>query len=237
MTSANAVRSDLSKLANPEKAAILSRFFKTGTGEYGEGDVFLGVTVPQQREVAKRYQGMDFDGIRELLSSPVHEHRLTGLLVLVARYSKADADGRKRIFDFYLTNTAGINNWDLVDLSAPNIVGIYMLSGDRSLLRKLAASRNVWERRIAVVATHAFIREGQFDDTLAISEMLLDDKHDLIHKAVGWMLREVGKRDQTAEERFLKKHCTRMPRTALRYALEKFGETKRKRYMEAKATR
>jgi len=231
MSSANDVRSDLSKLADSGKAALLSRFFKTGKGQYGEGDVFLGITVPQQREVAKKRPDLPLSEVQKLLSSAVHEQRLTGLLVLVARYSKADAAEKKRIFDFYLANAGGINNWDLVDLSAPNIAGDFLLARNRSPLYRLAKSRNMWERRIAMVSTYAFIRKDQFEDALKIAEMLLDDQHDLIHKATGWMLREVGKRDQAAEERFLRKHCRRMPRTALRYAIERFDEAKRKRYM------
>jgi 3-methyladenine DNA glycosylase AlkD len=235
------VSSDLGKIADPERARVLSGFFKTGKGEYGEGDVFLGVTVPEIRKIAKRHAGIRHEGIRELLSSEIHEERLAGLLILVDKfgdkYRKARKNGdggkQKRIFDFYLANAKKINNWDLVDLSAPQIVGGYLLErkGERSILRRLARSENVWERRIAVMATLQFIRSRQFDDTLEIAEMLLGDRHDLIHKAVGWMLREIGKRDQAAEEKFLKKHFRTMPRTMLRYAIEKFDAKKRRFYM------
>jgi 3-methyladenine DNA glycosylase AlkD len=195
--------------------------------------VFLGITVPRQRALAGAYVSMTLPDIARLLASRVHEHRLMALLILVEKYRKAPADGKKRIFDFYLSNTAGVNNWDLVDLSAPNIVGDYLLwrPRGRGVLYRLARSGNLWERRIAIVATHAFIRAGQFEDTLKIAEMLLGDGHDLIHKAVGWMLREVGKRDPAAEESFLDSHAADMPRTALRYAIERFPDKKRKAYL------
>ena len=232
------VSSDLGKIADPGRARVLSGFFKTGKGEYGEGDIFLGVTVPKIREIAKKHAAGRYDGaVRGLLSSEIHEERLAGLLILVDRYLKAwkgrDDGEQKRIFDFYLANAKRINNWDLVDLSAPQIVGGYLLErkGERRILRRLARSGNVWERRIAVMATLQFIRSRQFDDTLEIAEMLLGDRHDLIHKAVGWMLREIGKRDQAAEEKFLKKHFRTMPRTMLRYAIEKFDAKKRGFYM------
>jgi len=249
----------MERLADPAKAAVLARFFRTGPGQYGQGDVFLGITVPRQRALAAGYVSMTLPHIARLLVSGVHEHRLTALLILVGKYQKAgkdaaardgrraqEGDGRrataiarekKRIYEFYLSHTAGVNNWDLVDLSAPNIAGGYLLSRPRgrSVLRRLARSSNLWERRIAIVATHAFIRAGQFEDTLKIAEMLLDDGHDLIHKAVGWMLREVGKRDLAAEEAFLDAHAADMPRTALRYAIERFPEKKRKAYLSARS--
>lgn len=229
--------SDLRRIASPGKAAVLSRFFKTGRGEYGEGDAFLGVTVPATREIAGKHAGMPLAGVRGLLGSRMHEERLAGLLILVLKYRKARRDdaGRKRIFDFYLANRGGINSWDLIDLSTPEIVGDYLLDhkGGRRLLYRLARSRNLWERRMAIMGTFRLIRAGQFDDALGISEMLLTDRHDLIHKAVGWMLREIGKRDRAVEERFLKKHCGTMPRTMLRYAIEKFDAKKRAYYMRA----
>ena len=227
------IRRDLRQCASPEKARILSRFFKTGKGQYGEGDVFLGITVPEQRRVAKRYPDLTLRELLDLLSSRIHEHRLVSLLILVAKYGKSDEAGRREIFDFYLSNTRRINNWDLVDLSAPNIPGEYLLDKDASILCRLAESENIWERRIAIMATLAFIRKGRFDDTFRIARMLLSDDHDLIHKAVGWMLREVGKRDRKAEEAFLKKHYRRMPRTMLRYAIERFEENKRKSFLKA----
>ncbi len=235
MTTAAAVKRDLARLADKEKATLLARFFKTGKGEYGEGDRFLGLAVPQQRSVAKLHADLPLAGIRELLRSPYHEHRLTALLILVDRYGRAakrkdDAEERK-IYDFYLVNAARVDNWDLVDLTAPNIVGRFLLGKERDVLYRLVRSRDLWERRIAIVATLAFIRERDLTDTFRLSGLLLGDRHDLIHKATGWMLREAGKRDQAALERFLTKHAARMPRTALRYAIERFPERKRQRYL------
>ncbi|MEW6052332.1 MAG: DNA alkylation repair protein [Nitrospirota bacterium] len=230
------IRKDLHTLGNPDKAKILTRFFKTGRGEYGEGDVFLGITVPEQRRIAKKYPGLSLNDLRQLLASRIHEHRMISLLILIARYRKADEIGRKEIFDFYLDNIARINNWDLVDLSAPHIVGDYLLRGDRSLLYRLAHSRSLWERRIAIMATFAFIRKNQFEDTFSLARMLLQDRHDLIHKAVGWMLREIGKRDREAEEQFLRRHCREMPRTMLRYAIERFDAEKRQSYLKNLST-
>jgi 3-methyladenine DNA glycosylase AlkD len=223
---------DLQNLANPEKAKILQRFFKTGKGEYGEGDLFLGITVPEQRKLAKKYQALTLKEVQKLLSSSYHEHRLTSLLILVIKYSKSDEEGKKEIVDFYLKNTKHINNWDLVDSSADKIIGDYLLERARSILYKLAESENIWERRIAIMATFRFIKNNQFKDTMKISEMLIRDDHDLIHKAVGWMLRETGKRDMATEEAFLKKHYKKMPRTMLRYAIEKFNQDKRRTYLK-----
>ena len=225
------IKRDLSQLSNPEKAKKLSGFFKTGKGQYGEGDIFLGIPVPEQRKVAKRYIDLPLNDLQELLSSKIHEHRLTALLILVSKYGKADNSGKDEIFSFYLRNTENINNWDLVDLSAPKIVGDYLFNKDTSILFKLAKSNNLWERRIAILSTFKFIRNNDFEDALSISELLLHDEHDLIHKAVGWMLREIGKRDQEIEERFLSKYYMQMPRTMLRYAIEKFDENKRKFYL------
>lgn len=225
------LKSDLQGLADPEKAAILSRFFKTGKGQYGEGDIFLGIVVPNQRALAKKYEGLLLKDIRKLLSSEIHEHRLVALLILVDKFKKADETGREKIVGFYLKNTKHINNWDLVDLSAPNIPGEYLMDKDRTVLYRLARSKNIWERRISVMATFAFIKNRDFEDTLRISELLLKDNHDLIHKAVGWMLREVGKRDVKAEEDFLKEHYRLMPRTMLRYAVERFDETKKRFFL------
>jgi 3-methyladenine DNA glycosylase AlkD len=227
----NQIKSDLLQLSNPEKAKNLSRYFQTGKGQYGEGDVFLGIPVPEQRRIAKRYLNLPLDDIQELLSSEIHEHRLTALLILVSKYGKADNPGKEEIFSFYLKNTENINNWDLVDLTAPKIVGDYLFNKDTSILFKLAKSKNLWERRIAVLSTFRFIDNNDFEDALSIAKLLLHDKHDLIHKAVGWMLREIGKRDQEIEERFLSKYHMQMPRTMLRYAIEKFEENKRKFYL------
>ncbi len=228
----NQLKKDLKKLANPEKAGILQRFFKTGKGEYGEGDVFLGITVPDQRKIANKYSELPLKETQKLLSGKIHEHRLTALLILVIKYKKADDTDKKKISHLYIKNFKHINNWDLVDLSSEKILGDYLLEKDKSLLYKLAKSKNLWERRIAVITTFAFIRNNRFNDTLKISGLLLNDRHDLIHKAVGWMLREIGKRDQEVEEKFLKKHYRKMPRTMLRYAIEKFDEKKRQFYLK-----
>lgn len=230
------IRQELLRLKNPVKAKIFSRFFKTGKGEYGEGDEFLGITVPVQRSVAKKYQDLDLKDLQELLSSNIHEHRLVSLLILIFKYKKADEVGKKEIVDLYLKKTKNINNWDLVDLSAGYIVGDYLFQfkKDRSILYKLAKSNSLWERRIAIMSTFAFIKNNFFEDTMSISKILLNDSHDLIHKAVGWMIREVGKRDKKTEVDFLGKHYKKMPRTMLRYAIEKFSEGERKKFMSAK---
>ena len=227
----NQIKQELLSLGDSERAKKLSNYFKTGKGQYGEGDVFIGIPVPQQREVAKRYVNLSLDDIQELLRSEIHEHRFTALLILVTKYGKANNTDKEEIFNFYLKNSCYINNWDLVDLSAPKIVGDYLAHRERSALFKLARSSSMWERRIAVLATSAFIRNDDFEDALAIVELLLLDENDLIHKAVGWMLREIGKRDQKLLEKFLNKYKSRMPRTMLRYSIEKFGEDKRKYYL------
>jgi 3-methyladenine DNA glycosylase AlkD len=225
------VRARLREHADPEDARNLQRFFKTGPGEYGEGDVFIGVRVPALRRLAKEFRALPTGDAAELLRSPVHEERLLALLILVGAYAKGDDMLRGRIFDFYLANTRFINNWDLVDSSAADIIGAHLLDADRCLLDRLARSELLWERRIAIIATFFFIRRGEFADTLRIAALLLHDRHDLIHKAVGWMLREVGKRDQEAEEAFLREHCRAMPRTMLRYATERFPEPLRQAYL------
>lgn len=225
------IKDELQQLADPEKARVLSRFFKTGNGEYGEGDIFLGIKVPEQRKIAKKYSGLAFDDIGQLLESSIHEYRLTSLFILVLKYNKADYRGKQEIVDFYVDNIKNVNNWDLVDSSAPYILGHFLLDKDRSILYRLASSDNLWERRISILSTFTFIKTNTFEDALKISEILLFDEHDLIHKAVGWMLREVGKRDLTIEEEFLQKHYLEMPRTMLRYAIEKFDEDKRKFYL------
>ncbi len=232
---ADDVRKELKKLADSDKAAILQRFFKTEQGQYGEGDIFIGVMVPQSRQVAKKFNQLPLGEIKTLLYSRIHEERLVALLILAWRYRSASRSSKEKeeIVKFYLDNIKQVNNWDLGDLSAPNILGAHLLvdnRDDRSLLYRLAGSSNVWERRIAIVATHHFIRNDDFSDTLKIAEMLLHDMHDLIHKATGWMLREVGKRDAAAEEVFLEKYCSVMPRTMLRYAIERLPESKRRRY-------
>jgi len=222
---------ELACLADPEQAAVLRRFFKTGPGQYGEGDVFRGIKVPVLRQLLKKYPALPLADAERLLHAGHHEDRLLGLLFLVAEFEKGRPEVRRRIYRLYLDNTRFINNWDLVDVSAPHVVGAHLFDRSRSPLRRLARSSLLWERRIAIVATFYFIRRNQFDDTLEIAGMLLDDKHDLMHKAVGWMLREVGKRDLAAEEGFLQPHCARMPRTMLRYAIERFAPDKRMLYL------
>jgi len=228
------IKTEIQKKKNPAQAIILQRFFKTGKEEYGEGDVFYGIKVPIQRKIVKVFKDLSLDDIKILIHSPVHEERLIAALILVEQFKKANPKNQKIIFNFYVKNKRGINNWDIVDLSAPNIVGNYLLDKDKSLLFKFARSKNLWEKRIAILSTFIFIRNGFYDDALKISETLLNDKHDLIHKAVGWMLREIGKRDLKVEEVFLKEHYKTMPRTMLRYAIEKFPENKRKKYLEGR---
>jgi len=230
----NSIAKELHSLKNKEKSKILSGFFKTGKGEYGDGDIFLGIVVPLQRKVAKKYTNLQLPEIQELLSSKIHEFRLTSLFILIDKYKKAQENEKKKIVEFYLNNTKNINNWDLVDLSAPNILGDYLRDKDKSILYRLANSPHLWEKRIAILSAFAFIRNNMFEDALNLSETLIRDRHDLIHKAVGWMLREIGKRDIRAEENFLKKHYRKMPRTMLRYAIERFPEQKRKHYLNSK---
>ncbi len=229
---ANRIRKRLRRFARREKAALLQRFFKTGPGQYGEGDRFLGIMVPDIRKTVKEFSGAPLSEAAKLLQSPWHEERLCALLLMVNRFEKGDDAERKKVAALYLRNTRSINNWDLVDLSAPKIVGPWLDGGSRALLRRLVRSGNLWERRIAVLATFPFIKQGDFADSLALAEVLLGDEEDLMHKAVGWMLREVGKKDVAVLEGFLRKHHRAMPRTALRYAIERFPEAKRKRYLK-----
>jgi 3-methyladenine DNA glycosylase AlkD len=223
------ILSELERREDPARAAILSRFFKTGPGEYGEGDRFRGIRVPVLRQLAKAHAALGRAEVEALLHAAWHEDRMVALLILMRQYARAGARERGGIFRFYLGNTRGINSWDLVDVSAPHIVGAHLLERPRGMLRRLAASPILWERRIAMVATFAFIRRGQFDDTLAIAHRLLADPEELIHKACGWMLREVGKRDRGALEAFLAANGRAMPRTMLRYAIERFPEALRRR--------
>ena len=234
---AKSAQRQLRSLGCPEQAANLARFFKTGPGEYGEGDRFIGVKVPVIRKVAKEFKGLPLAEIKCLLHSEIHEERLLGLVILVGQFQKGNDATRKSIYDLYLANIQHINNWDLVDLSAPQIVGGYLETRRRQPLDRLAKSASLWERRISIVATHWFIRRGDFADTLRIAEKLLGDKEDLIHKAVGWMLREVGKRDVAVLEEFLAEHCGVMPRTMLRYAIERLPEKKRRDYMNGRVGR
>ncbi len=220
-------KKELQELSDTERARKLSRFFKTGKGEYGEGDLFLGITVPKIRKVAKEHKEINVDGLVSLLSSPYHEERMTALIIMTLRYPR-DKDTFYRL---YIDNTEYINNWDLVDVTCPRIVGDYLLDKPRGLLYEFADSSDLWKKRIAIISTLTFIRSNQYADTLRLSEILLDDTHDLIHKAVGWMLREVGNRSKKTEAGFLKKHYQAMPRTMLRYAIEKFPEAERKNYL------
>lgn len=230
------MQQDLQKFADPDKAMTLQGFFKTGKGEYGEGDQFLGIVVPIQRQIAKKYSLLSLRELEQLLRSGWHEERLTALLILVSQYQSAQKHGdltqQQNIFDFYLAHVHGINNWDLVDLSAAHIVGHYLLDKDKSVLSELVLSDNLWERRIAMVATHTFIRHDRFQETFSLAKKLLYDSEDLIHKATGWMLREVGKRDLAKLEGFLDQYYSKMPRTMLRYAIEKLPENKRQAYLQ-----
>ncbi|RJR15058.1 DNA alkylation repair protein [Candidatus Microgenomates bacterium] len=228
---------DFNQLKNPQKAKFLQRFFKTGKGEYAEGDVFWGLTVPQSRSLVKKYKALSLTDIKILLTSKIHEQRLIALLLLVDKFNKGDEKVRPEIFKLYLAHTKYINNWDLVDLSAGNIVGAYLTKRPRDVLYKLARSKNLWEKRIAMIATFYFIYElKEYEDTFTIAEILLHDTHDLIHKAVGWMLREVGKRiSRKVEKQFLDKHAHEMPRTMLRYAIEHFAKEEKMHYMSLKS--
>ena len=247
------LKRELSFYADFEKANLLQRFFKTGKGQYGEGDIFLGIIVPNTRKIAEKCVKLSLSEIKKILYSKIHEERLCALLILVEKFSKLNKidpsqtclrrqvksqfDGAKEIFSFYIKNAKQVNNWDLVDLSAPKIVGEYLLNKTNKILYRFAVSKNLWERRISIISTYTFIKNGQYKDTFRIAEILLKDKHDLIHKAVGWMLREVGKKNLAEEEKFLKKHYKEMPRTMLRYAIEKFSEEKRIKYLKGKLYR
>ncbi|MFH0830949.1 MAG: DNA alkylation repair protein [Parcubacteria group bacterium] len=229
--SAKQVEQALRRLANPRKAVFLQRFFRTGPGEYAEGDRLIGVTVPQTRRIVKKHRDLSRVETLKLLRSPIHELRLAALFILGEQFKHGSLRSRQKIYRDYLRNTRFINNWDLVDTSAPYIVGEYLRDRPRQALYKLARSKSLWERRIAMIACIAYIRSGDTRDGLKIAKLLLSDKHDLIHKAVGWMLREVGKQDRVVLERFLEQYARRMPRTMLRYAIEKFSPTQRRRYL------
>jgi 3-methyladenine DNA glycosylase AlkD len=225
------VRIQLRKHSTPKRARALQWFFKTGPGEYAAGDIFIGLTVPQIRAVACQFQALPLGAVLKLLSSKFHEERLLALILMVNKFTEGDATTQALIFRSYLKHTQFINNWDLVDLSAPKIVGGFLLERDKKLLLRLSQSGSLWERRIAVLATFMFIKNNQFSWSLRIAKRLLRDKEDLIHKAVGWMLREIGKKDIRVLEKFLDAHAPKMPRTMLRYAIEKFPERKRKHYL------
>jgi 3-methyladenine DNA glycosylase AlkD len=228
------IRARIRKLGTKERAKVSRSFFKTGPGEYGAGDIFLGVTVPGLRQLATAYQAITLREVTQLLRSTIHEERLLALLILVRAYANGDEHTKKRIYELYLANTRYVNNWDLVDASAEHIVGAFLMERSKKPLYDLATSKDLWERRIAVMATFHFIKHDTFVESLAIARKLLTDEEDLIHKAVGWMLREIGRRQLQIEERFLKEHYKKMPRTMLRYAIERFPESKRQRYLKGK---
>ena len=228
------IRTRLRRRANADRVATLQRFFKTGPGEYAEGDVFIGDTVPDLRAVCRESRDAGIPVILELLASPVHEERLLALMLMVEAFKRGTDPTRRELYRLYLANTRFINNWDLVDSSAAQIVGAWLFTRSRAPLRRLARSRSLWERRIAIIATHFFIRRDEVDETFRIADLLLTDDHDLIHKAAGWMLREAGKRNPAAERDFLSTRYGRMPRTMLRYAIERFPEAERRRYLAGK---
>ena len=231
----SAVRRDIRAEANSDDAVHLQRFFKTGPGEYGEGDRFLGLRVPALRRLARTHRSLPVADTLTLLASKWHEERLLALLLLIGHYTRGDAAGKQLVYDAYLTNTRHINNWDLVDASAEHIIGPHIAPDDPAVLERLAGSADVWERRIAMLATFHWIKRREFGPALRIAERLVNDRHDLIQKAVGWMLREIGKRDGKVERAFLREHYRTMPRTMLRYAIEKFPEPERLRYMATRA--
>lgn len=229
---AKSVKQHLLSLGSTAKAEHSKYFFKTGKGEYGEGDRFIGCTVPETRSVAKLFKTISFEEIEKLLDDEMHECRLCALVILVEQFKKGSDSERQKIYEFYLSNTKGINNWDLVDLSSYHIVGQWLLDKDRSILYHLADSSNLWEQRIAIVSTYAFIRQNDYRDTIGLSEKLINHEHDLIHKACGWMLREAGKRDESVLVNFLDKYYLDMPRTMLRYSIERLSKEQREIYMK-----
>ncbi len=231
MKTAQMLKRDMRRIANPQKAKITQSFFKTKPGEYGHGDVFWGITVPQSRILAKTYNDLPSSEIKRVLRSPVHEMRLVALLILIRNFQNQNKIGKRQIYSFYIKNIGFVNNWDLVDLSADKIVGSYLQGKSKKILYAFAKSKNIWQRRIAIIATFHFIKQNQFNETLKISKILLRDDHDLIQKAVGWMLREIGKRSLEKEEEFLRVYYHSMPRTMLRYAIERFPRHKRKHYL------
>jgi len=226
------LQKQLKQLGNLTQAETLQHFFKTAPNQYGAGDIFLGITVPQQRIIAQQYIQLNLIDIKKLLYNKIHEYRFTALLILISQYQQGNKDIKKKIYNFYLKHSYQVNNWDLVDLSAPKIIGDYLLNKNKSILFHLARSKNLWQKRIAIIATHEFIKNNKFTDTLKISQLLLKDQHDLIHKAVGWMLREIGKRNQQLLEKFLNGNIHQLPRTTLRYAIEKFPNKKRLSYLK-----
>ncbi|UYL08395.1 DNA alkylation repair protein [Bdellovibrio sp. SKB1291214] len=228
------IQAEIKKLQSKSRSTTLQKFFKTGPGEYAEGDIFLGLTVGQSRGIAKKFKDLTLKVLAPLMTSKIHEERLIALVILCERFPKAPETEKSKIFNFLIKYRKGINNWDLVDTVAPAVFGPYLFQRDRQILFKYAKSEKLWEKRIAIMSTFYFLRQHDFTDTLKIATLLMHDEHDLIHKAVGWMLREVGKRDINIEKKFLNKYATQMPRTMLRYAIEKFPETERKAYLAKK---
>jgi 3-methyladenine DNA glycosylase AlkD len=231
MVTLEALQKELLSKANTQKAAVMQQYFKTGEGEYGAGDLFLGISVPIQRAIARRYTELPLTELKKMFASRTHEFRFTCLEILVAKYEKADDSLKEKIFNFYLRNRQYVNNWDLVDTSVEYIVGDYLFGYDTSVLYDMARSKNIWDRRMAIMATFTFIKKHTFADALKIAALLIGDEHDLIHKAVGWMLREIGKRSLEVEEKFLAKHYKKMPRTMLHYAIERFPQQQRQKYL------
>lgn len=231
---AKELMNELNNLEDPVRAVHSQRFFKTGKGQYGEGDVFMGLTVPQTRLVCKKYKDLSIDEIEKLLESPIHEHRLAAVIIMRIQAERANSVLRKSLYDLYLRRTDRINNWDIIDISCHKIVGAYLADKDRSILYQLAQSKQMWERRIAIVSTAHFISKNDLDDTFKLAEILLKDKEDLMHKATGWMLREAGKKDEARLKEFLDKYASTMPRTMLRYSLEKLHPADRAHYMKMK---
>jgi 3-methyladenine DNA glycosylase AlkD len=232
MSGYDQIIADFEKQADPEHASRLQGFFKTGKGGYGEGDIFLGLRVPDQRKIAKKYRELPLPDILRLLQSGIHEHRLTSMFILTHQFNKGDEKKRKQIVDLYLVNTAYVNSWDIVDSSAHKLLGAWLIDKPRDILYRLAESDSLWEKRISIISTFAFIKHGDLTDALALAEKLVNDEHDLIHKATGWVIREIGKKDQQALEDFLQRHYKTMPRTMLRYAIERLPEDRRKYFME-----
>jgi 3-methyladenine DNA glycosylase AlkD len=228
------IKTRLQAIANQETAQTLQWFFKTEPGQYGEGDVFIGIKIPPLRKLAAEFQDAPLKTVEALVRSRIHEERALALMILVRQFSRGDDRVRQRIYRFYLAHKQHINNWDLVDGSAPYIVGVFLSDRSREPLYALAKSASLWDRRIAMLSTFHFIRQNDFGDALKIAKLLLNDDHDLIHKGVGWMLREIGNRDREVEERFLKSHYHKMPRTMLRYAIERFPEARRRQYLLGK---
>jgi 3-methyladenine DNA glycosylase AlkD len=225
---------ELEENSSPQRAESTKRFFKTGKGEYSHGDIFIGLTMGKLREIAKKYQNISFSNVRKLLDSEIHEHRMVAGIILVNKFRLADPNLREEIFNLYIKNAKKFNNWDLVDVTCSNIVGEFLIDKNKKILYDLAKSKNLWEQRISVVSTYNFIKKDQFGDALKIFESLLSHKHDLIHKAIGWMLREVGKRNHEVLLDFLSQNYEKLPRTTLRYAIEKFPQEKRKEFLKGK---